>query len=243
MAYSAGNRYDPYADTPVYDPMKMSGAGSISEYNIQPNISNTTIGSKVNTPAGMTNNVFGYEHMGSLTPQYDSPQKNSAADDDKPFSINFGAGDAGSGLIGLWSSRRHNKMAAAESQKNRDFQLEMSNTAVQRRMADLAAAGINPILAGKYDASTGSGSMAQQFNEGMASAQLASAVAGVKQQNANIANTNVQTKLANLQAPLAQRGADFWGSKYGGTKFATSQYIKMLSNAISLNMFTGKTFR
>lgn len=40
-----------------------------------------------------------------------------------------------------------NAHAAAEAQKNRDWQTEMSNTEVQRRMKDLKAAGINPLLA------------------------------------------------------------------------------------------------
>lgn len=68
-----------------------------------------------------------------------------------------------SGVLGIGSTLLGNNSAKHEAERNRDYQTQMSNTSIQRRMADLKAAGLNPLLAvenASSGASTPSGAQA-----------------------------------------------------------------------------------
>ena len=124
------------------------------------------------------------------------------------------------GLASAYGQYRANK-------QTRNYATKMSGTAHQRQMADLKAAGINPILAGKLGgASTPS---YQAGNIGSAAVQGYGQVSSAKQAQAQTARTQVDTK-------IRQRDLDYL-VKEGVSEYAVKYTVKNIFGSKMLNAF------
>jgi hypothetical protein len=97
-----------------------------------------------------------------------------------------------------------NSANSAQASKNRDFQAGMSNSAYQRSMADMRAAGLNPILAYQQGgASTPSGAQAHLTNPAEGLLNSALSTKRLEADLSNLAETNknikADTRLKNEQ--------------------------------------------
>lgn len=109
---------------------------------------------------------------------------------------------------GIASTILGNNSAKDEAQKNREWQEQMSNTSISRRMADLRSSGLNPLLAvdnASSGASTPAGSQAQieRFDP-----QWLTALSSAKVANAQARQIDEQTKAIKQDNSLFDVRAD-----------------------------------
>ena len=82
-----------------------------------------------------------------------------------------------SAALDFFGGERRNAAAAAEADAQMAFQERMSSTAHQRQVADLRAAGLNPILSARYGGASSPGGAMAQFQNPAATA-VATAMQG-----------------------------------------------------------------
>lgn len=101
-------------------------------------------------------------------------------------------------------AHRANQQQLGESRAARMWSERLSNTAIQRRMEDMRRAGINPILAARFDASQPAASMASNL-QNIGDAGVRGAMAGVnsalaiKRQEVELKQIQAQTRLLDAQ--------------------------------------------
>lgn len=134
---------------------------------------------------------------------------------------------AGASLLG---GIMRNKASAAAARDQMAFQQKMSNTAYQRQVADLKAAGINPMLVSRLGgASTPAGAMPQYENVGAAASSAFSAAqsSGAAAQQAQTAENLSEYQIKQVEALTDKVREEIKNIPFEGERIRAATYQLM----------------
>nr|UXQ88091.1 MAG: DNA pilot protein [Microvirus sp.] len=118
--------------------------------------------------------------------------------------VGAGAGAVLGGVTEFFSAKSANKQAKKSAQRQMDFTERMSNTAHQREVRDLKAAGLNPILSANTGASTPSGASYTPIKPDFAGA-ASKGVSTAKSISTSTAEKTLLMQQADLARATARR--------------------------------------
>ena len=127
-------------------------------------------------------------------------------------------GQIAAAAIGAYSAKKTNQAASAQAARQMEFQKEQSDTAHQREVKDLRAAGLNPILSGTggQGASTPAGAQAPVIDPASTTTKSVSSAMALQRLESEINLLDAQA--ANNYASATKTGKDILGFGAGGKK-------------------------